>query len=85
MTVRAFRRLPRRQRREIIDTIKDPLARKVLEIAFLGPGKVSWVKVALYISGGNTPNSICQIAHRALEPVTFPAENGDIMEQSRRG
>lgn len=81
MHIRAFRRLSRAKRRELINTVSDPLARRVLEIAFLGPGKVSWVKVAMMISGDNTPNTICQIAHRALaeisgeKPVTFCPES----------
>ncbi len=75
MRIRAFRRLTREQRREIIRAMEDPLCRRILEVAFLGPGKVSWVKVALVIGGGNTANTVCQIAHRALAEVDKPVTN----------
>ena len=52
MSIRAFRRLPRTQRRGFIDTITDPLTRRAFEIVFLGPGKVSWQKAALLYGGG---------------------------------
>lgn len=80
MSIREFRRLSRAQRRKIIDSIGDPFTQRVLRAAFLGPGKRSWVQVALIIGGDNTPNSVCQIAHRALEAVTFDAANRDMME-----
>lgn len=66
MSIREFRRQPRERRREIIDTIADPLAQRVLTVAFLGYGKRSWVQVALYIGGGNTPDSVRKIATREL-------------------
>ena len=71
MSIREFRRLSRAQRRQIIDSIEDPLTQRILRSAFLGPGKRSWVQVALMIGGDNTPNTVCQIAHRGLELVTF--------------
>lgn len=77
MTIRQFRRLGRSRRRQIIETMEDPLTRRVLSAAFLGPGKRSWVQVALIIGGNNTPNTVCQIAHRGLKPVTFaPKKHG---------
>lgn len=77
MSIREFRRLSRAQRRKIIDSIEDPLTQRVLRSAFLGPGKRSWVQVAMIIGGDNTPNTVCQIAHRGLNPVTFdPKKHG---------
>lgn len=82
MTIPAFRKLPKEQRKRIIRQVDDPLARRVLTVAFLHFGRRSWVKVALMVGGGNTPNTVCQIAHRALfgfdehgKPVTFAPEN----------
>ena len=46
MSIRAFRRLSRAERRAYISRVQDPLTLRVLEIAFLGAGKVSWAKVA---------------------------------------
>lgn len=66
MSIRAFRRQTRAQRRAFIDTITDPLTRRVFEIAFLGPGKVSWAKVACMIGGGNTPDSVRMMAARVI-------------------
>jgi len=43
-------------------------------------GKLSWVQVALMIGGDNTPNTVCQIAHRGLNLVTFDPENNDTMK-----
>ena len=80
MTIRQFRRLSRARRRQIIDSIEDPLTQRVLRCAFLGPGKRSWVQVALIIGGDNTPNTVCQIAHRGLISVTFARENHDTIE-----
>ena len=80
MTIRHFRRLSRAQRRRVIDSIGDPFTQRILRAAFLGPGKRSWVQVALIIGGDNTPNSVCQIAHRALEAVTFESAARDTME-----
>lgn len=80
MTIRQFRRLSRARRRQIIDSIEDPLTQRVLRCAFLGPGKRSWVQVALIIGGDNTPNTVCQIAHRGLNSVTFARENHDTIE-----
>lgn len=77
MSIREFRQLSRAQRRQIIESIKDPLTQRVLRAAFLGPGKRSWVQVALMIGGDNTPNTVCQIAHRGLNLVTFdPKKHG---------
>lgn len=67
-------------RRQIIEAIDDPLTQRVLRAAFLGPGKRSWVQVALMIGGDNTPNTVCQIAHRGLNLVTFDPENNDTMK-----
>lgn len=80
MSIREFRRLSRAQRRQIIDAIDDPLTQRVLRAAFLGPGKRRWVQVALMIGGDNTPNTVCQIAHRGLNLVTFDPENNDTMK-----
>ncbi len=80
MSIREFRRLSRAQRRKIIDSIEDPLTQRVLRSAFLGPGKRSWVQVAMMIGGDNTPNTVCQIAHRGLNLVTFAPENHDTMK-----
>ena len=80
MSIREFRRLSRAQLRQIIDAIDDPLTQRVLRAAFLGPGKRSWVQVALMIGGDNTPNTVCQIAHRGLNLVTFDPENNDTMK-----
>lgn len=80
MTIRQFRRLSRVRRRKIIDGIEDPLTQRVLRCAFLGPGKRSWVQVALIIGGDNMPNTVCQIAHRGLNSVTFDHEKHDTIE-----
>ena len=80
MTIRQFRRLNRAHRRQIIDNIEDPLTARVLRAAFLGPGKRSWVQVALIIGGDNTPNTVCQIAHRGLQLVTFDPKTHGTME-----
>lgn len=53
MSIRAFRRLSRAERRAYISRVQDPLTLRVLEIAFLGAGKVSWAKVACMIGGDN--------------------------------
>lgn len=58
MSIRAFRRLTRTQRRAFIHTITDPLTRRVFEIVFLGPGKVSWRKAALLYGGGISPETL---------------------------
>jgi len=57
VSIRAFRRLSRAERRGFIQTIKDPLTRRVFEIVFLGPGKVSWRKAALLYGGGISPET----------------------------
>ena len=80
MTILQFRRLNRAHRRQIIDSIEDPLTARVLRVAFLGPGKRSWVQVALIIGGDNTPNTVCQIAHRGLQFVTFAPQNHGTMD-----
>lgn len=71
MTIRQFRRLSRARRRQIIDSIEDPLTERILRAAFLGPGKRSWVQVALIIGGGNDPEGVRKRAQRALKPVPF--------------
>lgn len=80
MSIREFRRLSRAQRRRIIESLDDPFTQRVLSTAFLGPGKRSWVQVALIIGGDNTPNTVCQIAHRGLELVTFDPKKHGTME-----
>ena len=66
MSIRAFRRLSRAERRAYISRVQDPLTLRVLEIAFLGAGKVSWAKVACMIGGGNTPGSVRMMATRVI-------------------
>ena len=58
MSVRAFRKLSRPERRGFIQTIEDPLTRRAFEIVFLGPGKVSWTKAALLYGGGISPETL---------------------------
>lgn len=58
MSVRAFRKLSRAERRVFIQTIEDPLTRRAFEIVFLGPGKVSWTKAALLYGGGISPETL---------------------------
>ena len=70
MTIRQFRRLSRARRRQIIDDIEDPLTQRVLRCAFLGPGKRSWVQVALIIGGGVL---IAVGTIKATIPVTYLA------------
>lgn len=72
--IRAFRRLTRTQRRAFIDTITDPLTRRVFEIAFLGPGKVSWQKAALLYGGGISPETLRVWVWRELHRASAPAE-----------
>lgn len=67
MSIRAFRRLPRAQRRGFIDTINDPLTRRAFEIVFLGPGKVSWQKAALLYGGGISPETLRVWAWKELQ------------------
>ena len=67
MSIRAFRRLPRAQRRGFIDTITDPLTRLASEIVFLGPGKVSWQKAALLYGGGISPETLRVWAWKELQ------------------
>lgn len=67
MSIRAFRRLPRTQRRGFIDTITDPLTRRTFEIVFLGPGKVSWQKAALLYGGGISPETLRVWAWKELQ------------------
>lgn len=74
MSIRAFRRLTRTQRRAFIDTITDPLTRRVFEIAFLGPGKVSWQKAALLYGGGISPETLRVWVWRELHRASAPAE-----------
>ena len=74
MSIRAFRRLTRTQRRAFIDTITDPLTRRVFEIAFLGPGRVSWQKAALLYGGGISPETLRVWVWRELHRASAPAE-----------
>lgn len=67
MSIRAFRRLPRAQRRGFIDTITDPLTRRAFEIVFLGPGKISWQKAALLYGGGISPETLRVWAWKELQ------------------
>ena len=67
MSIRAFHRLPRTQRRGFIDTITDPLTRWAFEIVFLGPGKVSWQKAALLYGGGSSPETLRVWAWKELQ------------------
>ena len=67
MSVRAFRRLPRAQRRGFIDPITDPLTRRAFETVFLGPGKVSWQKAALLYGGGISPETLRVGAWKELQ------------------
>lgn len=80
MSIREFRRLSRAHRRQIIDSIEDPLTQRILRSAFLGPGKRSWVQVAMMLGGGNDPESIRKRAQRALQDVPFLGENCATME-----
>ena len=80
MSIREFRRLSRAHRRQIIDSIEDPLTQRILRSAFLGPGKRSWVQVAMMLGGGNDPESIRNRAQRALQDVPFLAEKCATME-----
>ncbi|OUQ35649.1 hypothetical protein B5E67_11680 [Faecalibacterium sp. An122] len=58
MTIRAFRELPWDVRQKMIQQVDDFLTRRILEIAFLGDGRISWAQVACRIGGGNSPESI---------------------------
>lgn len=66
MSIRSFRRLPRSARRAMIQSVPDPLTRRILELAFLGPGKTSWARVACQIGGGNSPETVRMRAKREL-------------------
>lgn len=90
MTIRGFRRLPRSERREVIDQIPDSYTRRIMKFAFLGPGKRSWVKVAMWVGGGSTPDGVRMMATRALskipeKPVRFCPKNHDTMKQAKPG
>lgn len=90
MTIRGFRRLPRSERREVIDQIPDSYTRRIMKFAFLGPGKRSWVKVAMWVGGGSTPDGVRMMATRALskipeKPVRFCPKNHDTMRQVKPG
>lgn len=80
MSIRAFRRLSRAERRAYISRVQDPLTLRVLEIAFLGAGKVSWAKVACMIGGGNTPDSVRMMASSSR---TSMASGATMRRQSR--
>ena len=90
MTIRGFRRLPRSERREVINQIPDAYTRRIMKFAFLGPGKRSWVKVAMWVGGGSTPDGVRMMATRALskipeKPVRFCPKNHDTMKQANPG
>lgn len=74
MSIREFRRLSRAQRRRIIESLDDPFTQRVLSVAFLGPGKRSWVQVALIIGGDNDIEGLRKRAQRALKLVPFPRQ-----------
>lgn len=73
MSIRAFRRLSRAERRGFIQAIKDPLTRRVFEIVFLGPGKVSWRKAALLYGGGISPETLRVWVWKELHRSESPA------------
>lgn len=73
MSIRKFRRMTRAERRRLIDLIEDPLAKRILLAAFMGPGKRSWVQVSLIVGGDNTPDTVRMIATRALDSLDHPA------------
>ena len=88
MSIRAFRRLSRAERRGFIETIEDPLTRRVFEIVFLGPGKVSWQKAALLYGGGISPETLrvwvwrelhepqnAAVSAAAAQAVKFPLDS----------
>lgn len=66
MSIRAFRRLPQAERRARIQQVEDPLTRKIMELAFLGPGRVSWARIACMIGGGNGPETVRKRVIREL-------------------
>lgn len=74
MSIRAFRKLSRAERRGFIGTIQDPLTRRAFEIVFLGPGKVSWQKAALLYGGGISPETLRVWVWRELHRANSPAE-----------
>lgn len=69
MSIRAFRRLTRSERREIIDSIDHPAAQWVMRLAFLGPGKRSWAKVSCLTGGMFSPDAARKLVTRALAKV----------------
>ena len=76
MSIRAFRRLPRAQRRGFIDTITDPLTRRAFEIVFLGPGKVSWQKAAYPLRPcGSGPGRSCSASEGRAAPKAAISRN----------
>ena len=58
MSVRAFRKLSRAERRGFIQTIEDPRVRRAFEIVFLGPGRGRGTKAALLYGGGISPETL---------------------------
>ena len=48
--------------------------RRLFEIAFLGPGKVSWQKAALLYGGGISPETLRVWVWRELHRASAPAE-----------
>ena len=52
MTIRAFRELPWDVRQKMIQHVEDLLTRRIMEIAFLSDGRISWAQVACRIGGG---------------------------------
>ena len=58
MTIRAFRELPWDVRQKMIQHVEDLLTRRIMEIAFLSDGRISWAQVACRIGGGNSPETV---------------------------
>lgn len=58
MTIRAFRELPWDVRQKMIQHVEDLLTRRIMEIAFLSDGRISWAQVACGIGGGNSPETV---------------------------
>lgn len=67
MSIRAFRKLSRAERRGFINTIEDPLTRRAFEITFLGPSKVSWNRAAMLYGGGISPETLRVWVWRELQ------------------
>lgn len=67
MTIRAFRNLPWDVRQKMIQQVDDFLTRRILEIAFLGDGRISWAQVACRIGGGNSPETVRKRVSREIK------------------